>query len=252
MSERIDIGLEEFLRFQQAAIEYGRTEVSRLVQSSIDELRSREPFGSFDDIAVRHLWDEYCWAGTEGRPSLADAYTELVRGLIASEVEKLPRYGQIFVSALAFDESSSTDEEASLGSIWIAGAVDLVHVGVNERASLRNLDLIGPLRSIVIENHLEGSGIVWSALGRETATGIIASHTDLMTDPEADISVIADELLDTFMSLARDETEESVLAGFLESFACEVRSLLRDTDVTPLLEKGRTALLALLDGEECS
>ena len=62
------------------------------------------------------MWDEYCWSLQDGPfddelslcdvplGSLLGAFDGIVRGSIQSEVEKLPKHAQIFLSALAIDK----------------------------------------------------------------------------------------------------------------------------------------------------
>lgn len=120
---------------------------------------------------------------------------------------------------------------------------------MNGIASRRDLDLIGPDRSDALGYHLEGSGMVWSALSeRREAMDLIASHVDTMIDPDADLSALATEMVDAYMVAAMEAAEDTLLDEFLERFEVPIRSLIRENDVLPSLEDMRGGLLERLDG----
>ena len=248
-------GLE---RLQSAAADFARTEIARIAQAVIDRLRSDPAIGTFGEVAARHLWDEYCWALQEGPfdndegwddvrlGSLSGAFDDLVRSAILKEVEKLPRHGQVFLSALACEEDSNCDKAKSLGSIWVDGMVNTIMEEVNERASQRDLDLIGPNREDAIGYQIEGSGMVWSVLSDRM--DLIAGHADTMIDPDADLSKVAEEMVEAFMTAAKEEADDgAVFSAFLDRFEKQVRSLILENDVLPSLEDMRGGLLERLD-----
>lgn len=250
-----------FARLQSAAEDFARAEIARIVGAVIDDLRSRPASDTFGDVAARHLWDEYCWSLQEGPfdddmgwddvrlGSLSGAFEDVVRASIQSEVDKLPRHALVFLSAQAFAEDTDSDEEESLGSIWIDGTVSLVLDEVNSRASRRNLDLIGPHRGDVIGYEVEGSGMVWSVLSdRGEAMDLIASHSDALIDPDSDLSDLAEEMVEAFMAAAAQDDEGAVFSVFLEYFEDDVRALVREKDVLSSLEDIRERLVEQLDG----
>lgn len=258
--ERVEVSQNGFARLQSAAADFARTEIARIVQAVIDDLRSRPALAIFGDVAVRHLWDEYCWALQEGPfdddmgwddvrlGSLSGGFDDVVRGSILTEVEKLPRHAQVFLSALAFAENAESDKEECLGSIWIEGIVNTVLEDVNQRASQRNLDLIGPHRADVIGYEIEGSGTAWTVLSnRGEAMDLIAGHADAIIDPDGDLSELAEEMVDAFMAAAKESADGAVFLNFLDRFEDKVRSLVRENDVLPSLEDMRAALLEQLD-----
>jgi hypothetical protein len=259
--ETTEVSLEGLARLKSAANDFARAEVTRITQTVITDLQSRPAVGNFGEVAARHMWDEYCWTLQEGPFD----YTEYVGGLslgsvsgnwgdtvlafVQSEVEKLPRYAQTFLSARAFEEGIDSDEVEAVGSIWVEGIVDTVMEAVNQRASQRNLDLIGPHRSDVIGYEIEGSGLVWSVLSdRGEAMDLIAGHTDAMIDPDGDLSAVAAEMVEAFMAAAAEDDEGAVFSLFLEHFEDQVRSLVSESDVVPSLEDMRAELLDRLDG----
>jgi hypothetical protein len=246
---------------QSAAEAFARAEVDRIAGAVVDDLRARPANDTFGDVATRHLWDEYCWSLLEGPfdddtgwddvrlGSLSGAFEDVVRASIQTEVEKLPRHALVFLSAQAFEEDDDSDEEESLGSIWIDGIVSLVLDEVNSRASRRTLDLIGPHRGDVIGYEVEGSGMGWSVLSdRGEALDLIASHCDALIDPAGDLSDLADEMVEAFMAASAEDDEGEVFSVFLERFEDDVRALVREKDVLPSLADMRAGLLDRLDG----
>lgn len=259
--DRVEVSRDGLSRLQSAAEAFARTEVARIAGVVINDLRSQSANDTFGDVAARHLWDEYCWSLQEGPfeddmgwddvrlGSLSGAFEDVVRVSIQTEVEKLPRHALVFLSAQAFEEEDDSDEEESLGSIWIDGIVSLVLDEVNSRASRRTLDLIGPHRGDVIGYEVEGSGMVWSVLSdRGEAVDLIASHCYALIDPAGDLSNLADEMVEAFMAASAEDDEGEVFSVFLERFEDDVRALVRDKDVLPSLEDMRAGLLDRLDG----
>lgn len=259
--DRVEVSRDGLPRLQSAAEAFARAEVDRIAGAVVDDLRARPANDTFGDVATRHLWDEYCWSLQEGPfdddmgwddvrlGSLSGAFEDVVRASIQTEVEKLPRHALVFLSAQAFEEDDDSDEEESLGSIWIDGIVSLVLDELNSRASRRTLDLIGPHRGDVIGYEVEGSGMVWSVLSdRGEAVDLIASHCDALIDPAGDLSDLADEMVEAFMAASAEDDEGEVFSVFLERFEDDVRALVRDKDVLPSLEDMRAGLLDRLDG----
>jgi len=259
--EKVEVSLDGLARLQSAARDFARTEIARIVQVVIEEFRSRPAENIFGEVGARHLWDEYCWALQEGPfdvdmsfdetnlGSLSDAFDGTVRAGIVAEVEKLPKHAQIFLSALALEKDVNSDDEEFLGCISIDGIVNAVVEAVNERACQRNLDLIGPNRGDAIGYEIEGTGFVWSVLShREEAMDLIGAHTDTMIDPDADLSQLAEEMVEACLIAAREDEERAVFIEFLEHFENEFRSMIREKDVLPSLQKMRTKLLEAWDG----
>ena len=259
--ETTEVSLEGLARLQSAASDFARAEIARITQTVITDLQSRPAIGIFGEVAARHMWDEYCWNLQEGSfddteyvggfslGSVSGNWDDTVRAFVQSEVEKLPRYAQTFLSAHAFEGDIDSDEDEAVGSIWVDGIVDIVMEAVNQRASQRNLDLIGPHRGDLIGYEVEGSGLVWSVLSdRGEEMDLIAGHTDALIDPDSDLSELADEMVEAFMAAAAEDDEGAVFSIFLEHFEDQVRSLVSESDVVPSLEDIRAALLDRLDG----
>jgi hypothetical protein len=255
------VSIEGLRRLQSAAEDFARPEIIRIAGDVIEELRSRSAIGIFEQIAARHMWDEYCWIQQEGPfddeeelcgvriGSLSGNWDETVRAFVSGEVEKLPEYALIFLSAHVFSEDLDNDENEFLGDVYVDGIVNIVVEEINERASRRKLGLIGPNRADVIGHEIEGSGMVWSALsGRNEAMDVISSHVGALIDPDADLSALAAELVAAFIDAANEEAEDTFLAEFIAHFDNDIRSLLLEKDVLPTLEDMRAALIEQLDG----
>ena len=254
-----DVSLDGLMRLQSAAYDFANAEAKRIVRAVIEDMCKRPAEGLFGDVAARHMWDEYCWSLQEGPfdydmgwddvqlGSLSGAFDGMVRAVIEAEIDKLPRHAQVFLSAKAFDEDVDTDEEEALGSIWIDGIVSLVLEQVDGRASRRNLDLIGPERGELVPYEVEGGGMVWGVLSeRGEASDLVASHCDVLLDPQGDLSELADDMLEAFMAAAADDGG-TVLPLLLESFEDDLRTLAMEKDILPALDEMRASLLSLLD-----
>jgi hypothetical protein len=251
--ERIQIDRDGLVRLRSAALDFAREEVKKIAQLVIDHMRSQSPVGIFDDLAARHMWDEYCWAVQEGPfdddfgfGSVSDAWENLFRDTVQSELQKLPKHVMIFLSALAFEEDVDGDAEEFLGYICIDGVSKIIMQLVDERASSRrNLELIGPNRGEAVGYHIEGSGIVWSVL--DDASDTISGYVDEMIDPDANLSPLAEMMVDQFMSVLADGDENTALAALLERFRSDIRTLVLEKDIVPSLDYIRASLLDVLD-----
>jgi hypothetical protein len=258
--EKVEVSIDGLSRLQSSARDFARAEINRIVRVVIGELRSRPAEGIFGDLYARHSWDEYCWALQEGPfddsiiigdtnlGSLSGAFGSLMQANILAEIEKLPEHAQIFLSALSFEEDADRDEEECLGGIWIEGIVEVVAKAVNERASRRNLDLIGPHRSDAIGYEVQGTGFVWSMLDCAVAMDLVRIHVDSLIDPDADLSLLAAEMVEAFLTAAREDEDGGVFIEFLSHFEEDLRSLITERDVLPSLEEMRRKLLEAWDG----
>lgn len=259
--EMTEVRLEGFVRLKSAATDFARAEVTRLSQTVITDLESSPAIGIFDDVAARHFWDEYCWILQKGPfddteyvdefslGSVSGNSDEVVRTFVQNEVEKLPPYAKLFLSTHAFEEDTNSDEDESVGIIWVDGIIDAVMEKIDQSASERNLYLIGPDRGDVIACEIDGSGMVWSILSdRGEAMDLIAGHTDALINPDGDISELVDEMMAAFMAAATEDNEGAVLSLFLKRFEGDVWSLVSEYDVAPSLEHIRSQLIARLEG----
>lgn len=254
-------GLERLL---DAAMECARPEVHRITKSVIEDLKQRSANGTFGDLHARHLWDEYCWHLQEGPfdddfewddvslGSTSSAFDDLVFTLALTEIEKLPKHMLIFLSVLAFEQDdhlSSDDPWSNVGATWPEGAAKLVVDQVNEAASQRFLDLIGPDRADCIRYEASGEGVVWALLNdRGEAWDIVADYVDDFLDPTGDLDELAEALLDAFIDAAKEEVDDSVLGEYFERHEIDIRNLLLARDVMTNVQKMRAQVLERLDG----
>lgn len=258
--EKVEVSLEGLSRLQSAARDFARAEIAGIAQVVIEELRSRPAVGVFEETNARHFWDEYCWAHQEGPfddpmildntnlGSLADGFDDLLHGLILAEIEKLPKHGQILLSALAYEEDFDIDEDEYLGSIWLDGITKCVAEAVNERAAQRKLDLIGPDRADLIGYEIEGTGFVWSMLDRDVALEVVSGYVDTLIDPNADLSPLAAELVEAFVMAVKEDEGGTVFVAALEHFEDKLLSMIMNVDVLPSLNEMRRKLLKVVDG----
>lgn len=182
-----------------------------------------------------------------GMGSISRNWDSTVRSLVTSEIEILPKHLQTFLSAYAskFDSTSECD----IGSISFDAIESAIMSQLVQKANQRALELIGPYRSEVIGYEVSREGIVCSAISRAgMLTDILATHVDTLTDSEADVSKVAFELIDEYMSLIHDEAEASPeLSELLARFEGDIKVLLKEKDVLPALKHMQGELLDILD-----
>jgi hypothetical protein len=83
---------------------------------------------------------------------------------------------------------------------------------------------------------VQGTGFVWSVLSdRKEATDLIGPHVDAMIDPDADLSQLAEEMVEAFIIAAREDEDGAVFLELLKHFEAEIRSMIREKDVLPSL-----------------
>lgn len=260
MEETIEANQNEFRKLQSALDDYLQDEVQRIVSLVVNDLRSRPPHSAFDDVAARHLWDEYCWAVQEGPfdddlgwnnitlGSLSGAFDDVVRSSIQAQVEKLPKHTLILLSARAMEEDTTSRQEGLIGSIWIDGIVSLARNSIDSRASSRRVTLFGPDRVDEIPYEISGSGLVWDILSeRGQATEIVANHCDALLEAGNDLSELSDELIEAFIAVAAEDNQGEVFPFLLERFGDEICEMLRQHDVQYCLETLRSELSRILD-----
>jgi hypothetical protein len=258
---KIEVDAVGFSRLLAAVEDAARPEIVALADAVITDLRTAPPVSLFDEVAARHIWDEYCWILQEGPfdedeyvddrslGSVSGAGEDLVRSYVDAQVEKLPKHTRVFLSLFALERSGKAGDVGVLGRLWSDGMADLVMEEINERAARRMLDLIGPNKSDAIRYEIGGEGVVWSTLSdRDKESDILASHSDCMIKPNADLSAFAAELVEAFIEIASNESAGSPADEFFREFEGEIKKLLIEQDVRPALESMRAGLLERLDG----
>ena len=255
---------DAFEMLSKAVTAFARDEITRLAGATIADLRGREPVGIFDaDVAARHMWDEYCWGLQEGGydddiefsgvnlGSIAGGWRAMARSIAGGEIEKLPRNLRTLLSAGALDMDPGRYAEDWRGGIYLDAIIDAVLEEVDAHASHVRLDLIGPDRTDVVPYEIVASGCVWGALS-ELGSGhdLIAEHVDTLIDPKADLTKVAEQAVDAFISAAQDadgQSEGIVLSHLIEHFEHQIRGLLLEYDALPALEDMRGQIDQMLD-----
>ena len=258
--EVIKAALDDMGNLFSAAREFALAEIASITKAVIASLEAQPAIGMFDDVAPRHMWDEYRWSLQDGPydddmvlagrnlGSVSGAWDDTVRGYAEGEVKKLPHHELIFLSVHAFAEDVSESKRVPGASIWVDGIVDLVMDEIKEFATKGNLDLIGPDRGEMIRYEAEGSGIVWSALSdQDEAMDLVASYADEILDPKGNLSRLAAELVDAFITTAKNEANGDGASAILFEFETQIRELLTTRDVLRGLEHMRDKLHEALD-----
>ena len=262
-NDRVIVSCGGLARLNEAVSECARQDLARMTQAVIEDMKRSPALDSFGDLAARHLWDEYCWSLQEGPfdshmvwdgvrlGALSSSYRGFAWALAMSEAESLPRHRQIVMSVLAHDlESDLFDgaETAMVGEIWLDGIARMITDAVDDAASHRCLDLIGPDRAACIAFHASGVGVVWDLLAdRGEVWGIVTDHLPDLIDPEGDLEPLVKALLNGFMAAAKEDVGLSMLRSFFDTCDGEIRTLLRATDVLPLARSLQGQVLRNLD-----
>ncbi len=84
--------------------------------------------------------------------------------------------------------------------------------------------------------------------GESPQTICATEPLDAMTDPDADLSDLAGDLANAFMTSAKSDASGTMLDEVLTEREAEIRALLIETDIRPALEDMRADLLKSMDG----
>jgi hypothetical protein len=146
---------------------------------------------------------------------------------------------------VAFSEHVSGTEADFDGYIWIDAIAVVLMEEIQERATGRDLDMIGPNRADAIGYEVKGQGVVGSTLSnKDEAFDLLSRHADAMTIP---IPTYLSWLVRWWIPLLllKEEADGSASSGLLEKFEDEIRTLLleKDKDIGPTLQEMRSGLL---------
>lgn len=233
-------------RLQEIIATQGLAELEILADDVIEALKSRSPYGLFEDILARHQWDEYCWGCVEGPPQLYDQLRLDVAVCIDSELDKKSDYTLICLTEYSretLDTPCGTDE-TGLGSIDRHSITNACLDKIGEVVNSRHLDILGPDRSHVIGGYVTTNGPVFSMYD----AGGLTPHMGVLIEPEADLEPIADEIADYYLSGLAEESENPDMDDFLNFYGDKVRDMIKTEEIIPGLEEVRRQLLAALDG----
>ncbi len=254
-----EVPSDTYDRFVHAARAAAAPELDKLVQAAIVALRGMEPAGLFGDVAARHLWDEYCWQLQEGPyddddvgfSSTSGNFEEVLDTVIAGALDELPAHTLLFLSIYTRNDIGDADDPDNIGSISRDAIAAAVLDGVNEAASRRNLDFIGPYRGDVIPMEISLDGLAGDALSDAgEASDFLSEYADqLLVGGSDDMAHISHALLDRYMELLREDEDGRLLSSLLDRFEKDIKALVLEKDIRPTVEDAVGQLEGALDGE---
>ena len=254
-----EVPSDTYDRFVHAARAAAAPELDKLVQAAIVALRGMEPAGLFGDVAARHLWDEYCWQLQEGPyddddvgfSSTSGNFEEVLDTVIAGALDELPAHTLLFLSFYTRNDTGVDDDPDNMGSISRDALAAAVLDGVNEAASRRNLDFIGPYRGDVIPMEISLDGLAGDALSDAgEASDFVSEWVDqLLAGGADDMAHISHALLDRYMELLREDEDGRLLSSLLDRFEKDIKALVLEKDIRPTVEDAVGQLAGALDGE---
>jgi hypothetical protein len=77
---------------------------------------------------------------------------------------------------------------------------------------------------------------------------LVRAHVDTMIDPNGDLSLLADEMVEAFLMTADEDEDGYFFRQLVEHFEEKFRSMIKELDVLPSLETMRRKLLENWDG----
>ncbi len=247
MNQEIVRGMtEENCQLVNAACAAAALEVDKLVRGVISALREMDAIGMFDDVAARHLWDEYCWQIQEGTHGDGDIgfgcvrenYEKVLNGVVADAVNALPKHALLFLSIKVRRDLDDVEDSDIVGGISHDAIASVVRESVNELASRRNLDVIGPSRADFISMEVSLDGLAGDALSDAgECSDFLSEHADALLEGDADnLAIISAALLDRYMELLCDDADGMLLSALLGRFENEIRALVLEKDIIPAVE----------------
>lgn len=248
---------DDYDRFVDAARAAAKPELEKLVQVTIAALREMDAVGMFGGVAARHLWDEYCWQLQEGPyddddmgfGSTSSNFEQVLDTVIAGALDTLPKHTLLFLSIYTRDDIG--DDPDSIGSISRDDISAAVLERVNQAASRRNLDFIGPCRSDVISMEISLDGLVADTLSEiGESSDFLSEHADqLLAGGADDIIHMSHALLERYMELLCEDEDGLLLRELLDRFEKEIRALVLEKDIWPAVEDAVGQLESALDEE---
>lgn len=184
MPDTIEIDTADYERFIAAASAAAEPELEKLVQTSIASLRDMDAVGLFGDTAARHLWDEYCWQLQEGPyddddigfGSTSRNFDEVLDTVITGALDELPKHTLLFLSIYTRNDAGDAKDPETIGGIRHDDIAAAVLERVEQAASRRNLDFIGPARCDVIPMEISLGGLIGEALSHTGETSDFLSE----------------------------------------------------------------------------
>lgn len=233
---------DAFDELVQAACGFARREIDRLADVVIDALRNLPPTGIFgDNLAPRHMWDEYCWDCQEGSfvvdlatddwraGTVSGKWETTIWTLVHGQVESLDRQIRVLLSAAVFEHKKEEEDDEWDGTIDIDLITSAVVEDIEDKVSSQNIDVIGPHRGeIVLSEITFFSKIAWIMSLFEDKINLIDTDTLLYRD--ADLNNMAEYIVEEFFHFAEKNRNEELFCEFISSFAPLIRnSIITDT-----------------------
>lgn len=250
-SDCTNVNTGNLLQLLAAAEAIALPEIEKATDAVINELKLQPPFGVYDSVAARHMWDEYCWAQQNGRNHLSsESWIESIRPFISGVLDGLPQHTLVFLSVFAAEHNSVFDEY-EISGICPGGIETVILERLVEKASCPNLDMIGPHRADVIGTAISGEGLVCSTLAEANLLhDILLSHLDALIDPAESLAEIAEELVDSYVELITNEPNRmDCIEDLFRHYETNIKNLLKDEDVVPALKGIRQSILKDLNRE---
>jgi len=258
-NDTTEVPSDAYDRFVHAARAAAAPELDKLVQATIVALRGMDAVGLFGDVAARHLWDEYCWQLQEGPyddddvgfGSTSGNFEEVLDTVIAGALNELPAHTLMFLSIYTRNDIGDADDPDHIGSISRDAIAAAVLECVNEAASRRNLDFIGPYRGDVIPMEISLHGLAGDALSDAgETTDFLSEWVDqLLAGGADDMAHISHALLDRYMELLREDEDGRLLSSLLDRFEKDIKALVLEKEIRPTVEDAVGQLEGALDGE---
>lgn len=132
----------------KAVCAYGRSEVEGLARRVIHRLQRIDATGIYgDDYAYRSLWDEWCHEVSEGPHDQLDGAWDMTLDPILDDIiSRIPHHAAVLISTYAAWELEEDNDPMLIGSLWAEGIRQVLRIQLNEVASRRRLDHLGPWR----------------------------------------------------------------------------------------------------------
>lgn len=257
MPDTIEIDTADYERFVVAACAVADPELERLVQTTIASLSDMDSVGLFGDTAARHLWDEYCWQLQEGPyddddigfGSTSRNFDEALDAVITGALEELPKHTLLFLSIYTRNDAGDAKDPENIGGISHDDIAAAVLERVEQAASGRNLDFIGPARGDVIPMEISLGGLIGEALSEAGETSDLLSEyvDELLAGGDDDIANISHALLERYIELLHEDEDGLLLSALLHRFEKDIRALVLERDIRPTVEDAVGQLQRTLD-----
>lgn len=257
ISDNIEIDSVDYQNFISAACDVAGPEFEKLVQAVIGSLCEMDATHLFGDVAARHLWDEYCWQLQEGPydddldgfGSISEGFEDVLNAALEAELDKIPKHVLLFLSIYSRNEAGTDAGYNNIGEISRDNIAAAVRERVDQIASRRNIELIGPHRDDAISMEISIGGLAGKALSDAgECSDFVAEHADqLISGDSDDIAQVGKELLERYMQLLYEGGDDFLLSELLDRFDEEIRGLVLEKDIRPALENAVRQLQEALD-----